>query len=76
MYDIMCGEFYSKEESIFQPRQLIFKVKKDTPATKAQKEQLYRLITQHKLKVDYDVEKLSRSEAGRKIDKIRTSLAK
>ena len=76
LYDIMCGEFYSKEESIFQPRQLIFKVKKDTPATKAQKEQLYRLITQHKLKVDYDVEKLSRSEAGRKIDKIRTSLAK
>ncbi len=71
LYEILCREFYSKDESIFQPRQLVFKVKKDTPATKAQKEQLYRLITQHKLEIDYDVEKLSRSEAGRKIDKIR-----
>ena len=71
LYEILSREFYGKEESVFQPQQLIFKVKKDTPATKAQKEQLYRLITQHKLEIDYDVEKLSRSEASRKIDKIR-----
>ena len=71
LYEILCRDFYKKEESIFQPKQLLFKVKKDTPATKAQKEQLYRLITQHKLEIDYDVEKLSRSEASRKIDKIR-----
>lgn len=71
LYEILCRDFYEKEESIFQPKQLLFKVKKDTPATKAQKEQLYRLITQYKLEIDYDVEKLSRSEASRKIDKIR-----
>lgn len=71
LYEILCRDFYKKEESIFQPKQLLFKVKKDTPATKAQKEQLYRLITQHKLEIDYDVEKLFRSEASRKIDKIR-----
>ena len=71
LYEIFCREFYGKEENIFHPQQLIFKVKKDTPATKAQKEQLYRLIIQHKLEIDYDVEKLSRSEASRKIDKIR-----
>jgi len=76
LYEILCKEFYSKEASVFQPVQLVFNVKKDSPATKAQKEQLYRLIMQHKLNIDYDVEKLSRSEAGRKIDKIRTSLAK
>lgn len=71
LYGMLCRDFYDKEEGIFQPQQLIFKVKKDTPATKAQKEQLYRLIAQHKLELDYDVEKLSRSEASRKIDKIR-----
>ena len=71
LYEILCRDFYEKEESIFQPKQLLFKVKKDTPATKAQKEQLYRLITQYKLEIDYDVEKLSRSEASRKINKIR-----
>lgn len=74
LYDILCMEFYEKDESIFQPQQLIFKAKKDTPATKAQKEQLYRLIDQHKLTVDYDVEMLTRSEAGRTIDKLRAAL--
>lgn len=74
LYDILCREFYHKEESIFQPRQLMYKVKKDTPATNAQKEQLYRLISLHKLEIDYHVEKLSRSEASRILDKIRASL--
>lgn len=76
LYEILCREFYGKDETIFAPQQLIFKVKKDTPATKAQKEQLYRLIALHKLETDYNVEKLSRSEASRNIDKIRTLLAK
>lgn len=76
LYKILCKEFYEKDEKIFLPQQLVYKVKRDTPATKAQKEQLYRLISLHKLEVDYDVEKLSRSEAGRFLDKIRTLLAK
>ena len=71
LYEILCREFYGKDESIFRPQHLIFKVKKDTPATKAQKEQLYRLISLHKLTVDYDVEMLTRSEASRTVDKIR-----
>lgn len=76
LYKILCDEFYGKDERIFAPQQLHYAVKKDTPATKAQKEQLYRVIQQHNLIVDYDVEKLTRSEASRTLDKIRTSLAK
>ncbi len=70
LYQILCREFYEKDSNVFQPRQLHYAVKKDTPATKAQKERLYRLINLHKLMVDYDVEKLSRSEASRITDKI------
>ena len=76
LYEILCREYFEQDGDLFKPQQLIFKVKKDTPATKAQKEQLYRLIDQYKLEIDYDVEKLSRSEASRIKDKIRTSLAK
>lgn len=76
LYQILCEEFYKKDESVFRPLQLHYTVKRDTPATKAQKEQLYRIIEQHKLVMDFDVEKLSRSEASRTIDKIRSSLAK
>ncbi len=62
--------FWQEEEPLFRPTPLIFKVKRDSPATKAQKERLYRLLEQHKIQWDRDVEKLTRSEASRFTDKI------
>lgn len=70
LYQRLAEEFYEKDSRIFQPQPLYYAAKKETPATKAQKERLYRLIEQHGLIVDYDVEKLSRSEASRYTDKI------
>lgn len=70
LYGILCGAFYEKDSSVFKPQPLHYAVKKDSPATRAQKERLYRLIEQHKLEVEYDLEKLSRSEASRITDKI------
>ena len=55
---------------LFEPQPLHFQVKRDTPATKPQKERLYRLLEQHKITLEADVEKLTRSEAGRLVDKI------
>ena len=55
---------------MFQPQVLNFKVKRDTPAAKAQKERLYRLTEQHKITLDMEIEKLTKSEASRCIDKI------
>ncbi len=71
--------FYEKEEtanaetpdkSLFCPKPLIYHAKRDTPVTIPQKEQLYKLVDKHKLIIDYDIEKLTRSEASRKIDRI------
>lgn len=70
LYQILGNEFYEKDSHIFEPQPLYYAAKKETPATKAQKERLNRLIEQHGLTVDYDVEKLSRSEASRYTDKI------
>lgn len=70
LYEKLLVEFYEKGETYFTPVPLVFSVKKDTPITKAQKERLLRLIDQHKLTVDYDVEKLTRSEASRYTDRI------
>ena len=58
------------KNSLFEPHPLHFQVKRDTPATKPQKERLYRLLEQHKITLEVDVEKLTRSEAGRLVDKI------
>lgn len=75
LYRKLAEQFYDIEEtegnkSLFRPKKLRHNVKRDTPATKPQKEQLYKLTDRHKLIIDYDIEKLTRSEASRKIDRI------
>lgn len=68
LFSKLVDAFYGVEETLFLPKQLIFKVKRDTPATKAQKERLYRLLAQHNITLDVDIEKLTRSEASRLTD--------
>lgn len=69
LYQKLAESFYSAEEELFWPAELHFAVKKDAPATKAQKERLYRVLAQHKIEWDRDVEKLTRSEASRFTDR-------
>ena len=70
LYQKLTELFYEECKDAFQPTLLSYRVKRDTPVTIAQKEQLYKLIDKHKLKVDYNVEKLTRSEASRIISQI------
>lgn len=58
------------EADAYQPTPLIYKVKKENPITLRQKERLYQLIEQHKLVIDYEVDKLTKNEASRILDKI------
>lgn len=75
LYRKLAGQFYDKEEaegdkSLFRPKRLRHNVKRQTPITIPQKEQLYKLVDKHKLIIDYDIEKLTRSEASRRIDRL------
>lgn len=75
LFRCLTGQFYDKEEpegckSLFYPQDLCYRVRRDTPVTIPQKEQLYKLVDRHKLIIDYDIEKLTRSEASRQIDRI------
>ena len=70
LYQILAKDFYNEEEPCFKLQPLVYQVKKETPITKPQKERLYRLLEKHGITPDYDVEKLTRSEASRHTDKI------
>lgn len=70
LYECLAGQFYSEGEALFRPQPLNFKVKRDAPAAKSQKEKLYRLTKQHKITLGLEIEKLTKSEASRCIDKI------
>lgn len=71
LYRILLEKFYCEENAeLFCPVPLLYKVKREGPASKRQKERLYELIERHGLTVDYEVEKLTRNQASRYTDKI------
>lgn len=73
LYERLLADFFDPGESVFVPKPLIFQVKREQPASKKQKEQLYRLMEQHKItETGVDVEMLSRNEASRLADRIRS----
>lgn len=71
LYDKLWEAFGEQEENaVFAPAALLYQAKRETPATSAQKERLYKLIVRHKIEVEYDLDKLTRSEASRYTDRI------
>lgn len=78
LYQKLAEEFYTEED--FRPFPLIYKVKKESPVTKAQKERLYHLFKKHKLAIEADQElrvclsieldKMTKNEASRYTDRI------
>ena len=70
LYQKLEEAFFEEKEPLFFPAPLVFKVKRDTPATKAQKERLYRLLEQHKIVPEIEVEAMTKSEASRYTDKL------
>lgn len=70
LYQQLAGLFYETDKKAFCPVQLIYQVKKETPVTKPQKERLYKLLDKHKITIGYEIDKLTRSEADRIIDRI------
>ncbi len=69
VYEKMLLQF-PKEREAFEPKPLIFKVKKNSPATQKQKEYLNSLMKYHRIKRSVDFDSLSKSDASKQIDQI------
>lgn len=70
LYQILAEQFYDREAELFTPKELHYAVKKDTPASKLQKQRLYELMQKHKIEINFDMDAITRSEASRYTDKI------
>lgn len=71
LYKKMCTQdFYDEEDSVFIPSEIVYKVKKEQPITQRQINYLNDLIKYHKIEFDADINRLTRNEASRQIDKI------
>lgn len=68
---LMMGERFSEDyPEVFVPQKMEMSVKKLQPITDKQVKYLTNLCKYHKIPIDFDISKLSRNEASRKIDKI------
>ena len=59
-----------QDEGFVNTQKLIYSIKKDTPITAAQKSYLTSLVKYHKIKLDEQVEGMTKSSASRIIDGI------
>lgn len=75
LYEKLCELYFMDHEADFASAALVYKVKREGPATKPQKERLARLLIQHEIIPDYDIEMLTKNEASRLIDRILASYA-
>lgn len=69
LYQVLMRRFLDRKE-IFAAEPMIYKVKKEQPASKKQKEDLRYLLKYHKIDVPVEIDYLSRNEASRLKDQI------
>lgn len=70
LYEVLYERHGSRHSDAFLEKPLIYKVKKEQPATKRQKERLRDLLKYHKISLTVQIDYLSRNEISRIMDKI------
>lgn len=70
LYLILMEKFGEQFPQSFEPKELLYKVKKMQSITERQKSYLEDLIRYHNIEIDYDLNQLTKNEASKKIDKI------
>lgn len=70
LYEKLLQSYDAEKKEIFLPKPLIYKVKKESPITGAQRERLERVLKQHGIEPSMDISSLTRNEASRYLDRL------
>lgn len=70
LYRRMWIQFPDSSRELFEPKPLVYRVKKQGPITLAQKGYLNDLVKYHRIDLGVSIESLTKNEASRLIDKI------
>lgn len=76
LYQTLVKTYGRENENCFRAKTLIYKIKKEQPASKRQKERLQELLKYHKIETSVQIEHLTKNEASRMMDKIMQSYGK
>lgn len=70
LYQELRKRYFMTMPEVFSAKQLIYKVKREQPASKKQKEVLRELLKYHRITLSAQIDSLSRNEISRITDKI------
>ncbi|MBQ7794962.1 MAG: 3'-5' exonuclease [Lachnospiraceae bacterium] len=70
LYGKLMEKFGESRSDLFEAKPLVFKAKKERPATKRQKQHLQDLLKYHRIVTTIHIDKMSGNEISRMIDKI------
>ncbi len=70
LYELLEAAYEAQQPDVFVPYPLVYKVKKQQPATKRQKTHLQELASYHKIVLNVSWETLTKNEASRQIDRL------
>ena len=70
LYAKLMEQFGESRADLFEAKPLIYKAKKERPATKRQKQHLHYLLKYHRIKTTVDMDHMSGNEISRMIDQI------
>ena len=70
LFECLKKNFSEKYPESFEPVKLVYQIKRESPIRPLQITKLKKLIELHKIECPYEIEKMTRNEASRYIDKI------
>ncbi|MBQ8528079.1 MAG: 3'-5' exonuclease [Lachnospiraceae bacterium] len=73
LYEVLWETFYEKGPDVFEAKPLVYQVKKESPVMAKQIAQITRLLETYEVECPYILEKMTKNEASRYIDKLRTT---
>lgn len=73
LYELLWETYYEKGPDIFEPKPLVYQVKKESPVMAKQIEQITRLTQQYGIECPYELQKMTKNEASRYIDRLKST---
>ena len=70
LFECLKKNFAERYPEAFEPKKLIYQIKRESPIRPLQIVKIKKLIELHKVECPYEIEKMSRNEASRYIDKL------
>ncbi len=73
LYEKLWENYYEAGPDVFEPKPLVYQVKKESPVMAKQVAQITRLVEQYGVECPYDISTMTKNEASRYIDKLRSA---